>query len=156
MVSAQALAANGSPGEDVRERRIGRVVEGYDRVIEWLAAPITNAIQTSTIVTGVRWEPGHVEIETRHPDGLTCIPMEARAAIIAIPLGVLKAASDEPGAIAFVPELRQKQDALDHLAVGFVVRVTLRLTQPVWASASLAKRAINHPTRCFELSAHRR
>jgi Flavin containing amine oxidoreductase len=86
----------------------------------------------------VRWEPGHVEIETRHPEGLTCIPMEARAAIIAIPLGVLKAASDELGAIAFLPYLRQKQDALDHLAVGFVVRVTLRLTQPVWASASLA------------------
>jgi flavin-dependent amine oxidoreductase len=67
--------------------------------------------------------------------------MEARAAIIAIPLGALKAASDEPSAIAFAPEFRQKQDALDHLAVGFVVRVTLRLTQPVWASALLAKRA---------------
>ena len=25
-------------------------------MIEWLAAPITNAIQASSIVTGVRWE----------------------------------------------------------------------------------------------------
>jgi monoamine oxidase len=145
MISAQALARNGSPGDDVRERRIGRVVEGYDRVIEWLAAPITSAIQTSTIVTGVRWERGHVEIETRRADGVARGPMEARAAIIAIPLGVLKAAPDEPGAIAFVPELRQKQEALDHLAVGFVVRVTLRLTEPVWASASIARRATTPP-----------
>jgi hypothetical protein len=140
VISAQALAENGSPGKDVREQRIGRVVDGYDRVIEWLAGPVASSIQTSTIVSDVRWEQGHVEIATRRADGLTGGAMEARAAIVAVPLGVLKAAPDEPGAIAFVPELRQKQAVLDHLAVGHVVRVTLRLTEPVWSSGRFAKR----------------
>jgi hypothetical protein len=29
-VSERALAEGGSPGDDVRERRIGRVIDGYD------------------------------------------------------------------------------------------------------------------------------
>jgi hypothetical protein len=62
----------------------------------------------------------HVEIGTRHADGLTCGPVEARAAIIAVPLGVLKAAPDDRGAIAFVPELRQKQEALEDPAAPAV------------------------------------
>jgi monoamine oxidase len=140
VISAQSLAANGSPGGDIREQRIGRVVDGYDRVVEWLAGPVASSIQTSTIVSGVRWERGHVAIATRRADGLRGGTMEARAAIIAVPLGVLKAARHEPGAIAFVPELRQKQPVLGHLAVGHVVRVTLRLTEPPWSSGRFATR----------------
>jgi monoamine oxidase len=140
VISTQALARNGSPGEDVREQRIGRVVEWYDRVVEWLAAPVASSIQTSTIVSEVQWERRHVAVATRRADGLAGGAMEARAAVIAVPLGVLKAAPDEPGAIAFVPELRQKRAVLDQLAVGHVVHVTLRLTKPFWASGRFAKR----------------
>jgi monoamine oxidase len=139
-ISAQVLAHGGSPRGDVREQRICRIVGGYDRVIEWLAAPIARSIQTSTIVTTVRWQRKGLLVEARYADGRARAPLEAAAAIVAVPLGVLQAPADAVGAIAFVPELTQKQAALELLAVGFVLRVTLRLREPFWASDRLARR----------------
>ena len=141
IISARALAEGGSPGDDVRERRIGRLVEGYDRVIHSLAEPLMGRIHTSTIVTVVKWKQGHVEIHARLADGRMRARIEARAAIITVPVGVLKAAPDELGAIAFIPELRQKRAALDCLTVSHVVRVVLRLRERFWASEWFAKQA---------------
>lgn len=140
-VSERALAEGGSPGDDVRERRIGRVLDGFDRVIEWLAAPLGDRIRLSAVVTRVRWAPGNVSVEVRHPDGRSRPSIDARAAIIAVPLGVLKSPSGEAGAIEFEPELRTKRPALDHLAMGSVVRIVLRLSEPFWSSEWFAKHA---------------
>src|SRR4051812_34587414 len=90
LVSARALAEGGSPGDDPRERCLGRVVDGYDRVMEWLAVPLAYSVRLSTIVTRVEWGPGHVRVEVAHPDGRAQSPIDARAAIVAVPLGVLK------------------------------------------------------------------
>jgi monoamine oxidase len=140
-VSERALADGGSPGDDVRERRIGRVVDGYDRVIDALAAPLGDRIRRSAIVTRVRWAPGNIFVETRHPDGRARPASTARAAIIAIPVGVLKAGASETGAIEFDPELRAKRDSLDHLAMASVVRIVLRFSERFWASEWFAKQS---------------
>ena len=132
-ISVHALRDGGWPGEDVEEQRSGRFVDGYDRVIDWLAAPVANRIQLGAVVARITWTPGRVVVDVRHTDRRLRVAAEARAAIVAVPLGVLKAAVGELGAIDFVPALRQKQHALDRLAVGSVVRVTLRLRERVWA-----------------------
>jgi monoamine oxidase len=131
-VSARALAEGGWPADDPEERRIGRVIDGYDRVIDHIAAPLSSRIHLGAIVARVEWTRGAVVVYVRHSDGRTRFGVEARAAIIAVPIGVLKARADEPGAIQFDPPLDQKQPALDHLDSGSVVRVTLRLREPVW------------------------
>ena len=138
-ISERALAEGGSPRGDVRERRIGRVLDGYDRVIEWIAAPLGDRVRTSAIVTRLRWAPGNVAVEIRHADGRGRPSVTARAAVVAVPLGVLHAPVGETGAIAFDPELRQKREALQHLAMGTVVRITLRLTERFWASEWYAR-----------------
>jgi monoamine oxidase len=138
-ISEQALADGGSPGDDVRERRIGRIVDGYDRVIDALAAPLGDRIRRSAIVTRIRWAPGNVSIEARHPDGRGRPDIIARAAIIAVPLGVLKAAPGETGSIEFDPELRAKREPLDRMEMGSVVRIVLRLSERFWASDWFAK-----------------
>jgi monoamine oxidase len=143
LVSERALAEGGSPRGDVRERRIGRVIDGYDRVIEWIAAPVIDSIRLSAIATRVRWAPGNVMVESRHPDGRARPTIEGRAAIIAVPLGVLKAAPGETGSIEFDPDLRAKRPALDKLAVGTVTRITLRLSERFWASEWYAKQIGN-------------
>jgi monoamine oxidase len=140
-ISERALAEGGSPGEDVRERRIGRVLDGYDRVIEWLAAPVADRIRLSAIVTGMHWGARDVTVESRHPDGRSRPAVQCRAAVIAIPLGVLKAPPRGVGAIEFLPDIRAKRDALDHLAMGSVVRVVLRFTERFWSSDWFAKHA---------------
>ena len=132
-ISAHALAEGGWPGDDEAEKRLGRVVDGYDRVIEWLASPLASRMRQGAVVSRVTWKPGEVIVDVRGADGSTRAAIGARAAIVAVPLGVLKAAPGEPGAIEFVPALRQKQAALDGLAMGPVVRVVLRLRERVWA-----------------------
>lgn len=132
-ISTHALADGGWPSDDIEEQRLGRVVDGYDRAIAWLAAPLADRIQLAAVVTRVKWAPGDVVVYVRHPDGRPRFAIEARAAIVAVPLGVLNAAPGELGAIEFVPALRQKQRALNRLATGSVVRVTLRLRERVWA-----------------------
>ena len=133
VISAHALAEGGSPGDDIKERRLGRVIDGYDRVIDWLAAPLAGTIRLGAVVTLVRWTPGEVVVYVRHPDGRSRFAAEARAVVIAVPLGVLKAAPGDVGAIEFVPPLTQKQDALGKVEMGSVVRVVLRLREGIWA-----------------------
>jgi monoamine oxidase len=108
------------------------VIDGYDRVIEALAAPVAGRIRFGAVVSHVAWRPGHVVAGVRHLDGRPRFAVEAKAAIIAVPLGVLQAAAGDVGAIEFVPALRQKRAALDHLRMGSVVRITLQLREPAW------------------------
>ncbi len=138
-LSERAMAEDGSPGDDVRERRIGRVLQGYNRVIEWLAAPLGDRIRRAAIVTRVRWAPGNVAVEARHPDGRARPSITARAAIIAVPAGVLKALPGDVGSIEFDPELKTKREPLDQIAMGSVVRVVLRFSERFWASEWFAK-----------------
>ena len=133
VISAHALADGGWPADDVEERRLGRVIDGYDRVVEWLATPVAARIRLGSIVTRVRWQPGSVEVHALHASRRRRVAITARAAVIAVPLGVLKAPPGEAGAIEFVPELDQKTRALSRLAVGSVVRIVFRLRERVWA-----------------------
>ena len=142
-VSEHALAEGGSPGDDVRERRLGRVLGGYDAIARWIGRGLGDRIRLGTVVTGVRWEEGAVRIETRQPAGAAS-GLAARAVIVAVPLGVLHAGAGEPGAILFDPPLvtdSTKASALAGMTMGAVVRVTLRLREPFWTSSRFARRA---------------
>ena len=123
----------------MRERRIGRVLDGYDRVIDWLSGPIGDRIRLNAIATRVRWAPGNVVVESRYADGRSRPTIAARAAIVAVPLGVLQAPPGDAGAIEFDPELRTKRQPLSRLAMGQVVRIMLRLSERFWASEWFAK-----------------
>jgi monoamine oxidase len=142
-ISERALADGGSPGDDVRERRIGRVLDGYDRLIDWLAAPLGDRVRTSAIVTRVRWAPGNVAVEVRHPDGRSRPSVTASAAVITLPIGVLNASAGDVGHVEFEPELRAKKPVLERLTMASVVRVVLRLSERFWASDWYAKQIGN-------------
>jgi len=140
--SEHALAEGGSPGDDVRERRLGRVLGGYDAVARWIGRGIGDRIRLGTVVTGVRWQEGGVHVETRQPSG-TASGIVARAVIVAVPLGVLHAEPGEPGAIAFHPPLARepsKAAGLARMTMGSVARITLRLREPFWTSSRFARR----------------
>lgn len=138
-VSARAVREAAEATRDIREARIGRTRDGYDRVVDWLAAPIEHAIQYGAIVTRVGWSHRRVTVETRHPDGRAGRAIAARAAIIAVPLGVLQAPPGEIGAIEFAPELRQKRQALEGLACGSVIRLVFQFRERFWASPVVAR-----------------
>jgi len=141
VVSERALADGGSPRGDVRERRIGRVVEGYDRVIAALAAPVQDAIRLGAVVSRIRWARGRVEVEwSDHGDARTD-EVVARAVVIAVPLGVLAAPRDAVGRIEVEPALPREIAAVEQLAMGGVMKIALQLDEPFWANEQFAKHA---------------
>jgi monoamine oxidase len=141
LISERSLAEGGSPGDEVRERRIARVVDGYARIVETLAAAALDRVQMGTVVTRVRWKRGHVDLEARNQGGDILPPIRARAVIVTVPLGVLVSPPGTPGAIEFDPPLSGPMRAANGLAMGNVVKVLLQCDTPFWAEDAFAEHA---------------
>ena len=142
LISAVALAEGGSPGDDQRERRLGRILDGYDTVPRWIARDLTDRIRLGAVVTAVEWGSDAVRLRVAggtDPDAT----IEARAVIVSVPLGVLKAQDGERGAIAFDPPLESdpyKSDALRGMEMGVVTRVGLRVEDMFWTGERYVRR----------------
>jgi monoamine oxidase len=105
-----------------------RVVAGYSALVDALAMRARNhsaVLVSDAPVSHVRWRPGQVEVQATingRPAALT-----ADAAIITLPIGVLKA-----GSVTFEPPLADKQEAITGLEFGHVVKVTLVFRDHWW------------------------
>lgn len=132
-ISVRALADGGSPSEDAAEQRQMRIVDGYDRVPEWLANGYRDRIMTEAVVHRIEWGDDGVALSVRHGDVPSVTTIEARAAVITVPLGVLLARADEPGAIAFSPHLPMLDWVRARLTMGAVVRLVVLFRERWWA-----------------------
>ena len=119
-ISAQSLRMS---DEELTQPKQFRIANGYDSLIAWLRAGVSDphALRLGAPVAEVRWKKGDVEVVTAKET------LRARAALITVPLGVLK-----EGSIRFVPELTAKQKAIDRLEVGHVVKIVCRFREPFW------------------------
>jgi len=103
---------------------------GYPPILAALTAQCLDAgvrLHLSTPVRAVRWQRGGVEVETTDAGGTPGIVC-ARAAILAVPVGVLR-----DGDIAFAPDLPSRtREALAFLEMGHVVKVIMRFATPFW------------------------
>ena len=138
LISELALAEGGSPRDDVRERRIGRVAEGYGAVARALAAPVLDRVQLGRVVTAIRWSRGSVEVASRDASGMSAASITADAAVITVPLGVLKTDASA-GAIRFDPVVPQLEEAT-RLEMGYVAKVVLQFDEPFWVDRAFSKR----------------
>ena len=109
-----------------------RPLGGYAALIHSLVSGLDISrvhIRLDTIVHSVQWQRGRVTIEAmRH--GQPCI-VQARRAIITLPLGVLQLGPHAAGAVRITPDPR-KQQALAGLGCGPVIKVVLHFSQPFW------------------------
>lgn len=135
VISERALAEGGSPGDDVRERRIGRILDGYDAVIGALAAPVLPRVRFGAIVTAIEWSKGRVRVSAQDATGAQERSYEARAAIVTVPLGVLLG-----GAIRFDPLVPEVRRIASRLKMGHVRKVVLQFDEPFWMDRRFAKR----------------
>jgi monoamine oxidase len=135
-ISAVSLHEAGSPGDDEREQRLGRVIDGYDSVIDWLAKPVHERIRTGHPVRSIDWgDSRFVQLTTT-----AGASVRARASIVTVPVGVLQAPEGEAGALHFDPPLDMKRSALAGLAMGCVTRVVLLFREAVWAEDRFVSR----------------
>lgn len=135
-ISAEAVRA--SDDELDEAPRQYRIASGYDRVLAWMRAgldPERSEIRLNTVVRELAWRKGEVVAQTSGGR------IAARAAVITIPIGVWKAAAEQPGAIQFTPELRTKEAALAKLEVGHVVKIVFRFREPFWGDTTFVHSA---------------
>jgi monoamine oxidase len=139
-ISERALADGGSPGDDLEERRLGRLLDGYDQIPRWLAEPITHRVRLSSVVSRVRWQPGAAEVSIVDADHRVREMLNARAVVITVPLGVWRAPGNATGAIALDPPLPDRDAQLRCLEMGHIARVVIRVSNRFWTDSAYARR----------------
>jgi monoamine oxidase len=137
-ISARSLRprSNGEGEDDERQRRVRA---GYGALVDRLVSGLdrrSGCLRLGTVATQVRWSPHRVVVECRSTaTGRPLRPIGARAIVVTLPVGVLRAPPAEAGAVRFSPELRGKKRALAGLLSGHVTKVVLRFRGAFWASS---------------------
>lgn len=121
-VSEHAIAKSTKTGEREQSDDAFRLIGGYSQVVDALAASLPNNVhvQLGKRVDHVDWRKHNVSV--RCTDGST---YSAAALVITVPLPTWDR-------ITLAPELPQKRAALEKLAMGPVLRISLAFTQPWW------------------------
>ena len=140
LISEHALADGGFPEGDEHEQRIGRVLSGYGPMMERLASTIGRQIRLGCVVTRVAWKERRVDVTLLDSSKERTETLSGRTVVIAVPLGVLAAAADAPGAIAIDPPIASHMRAVELMAMGAVVKLALRFDHAFWHEERLAER----------------
>lgn len=143
-LSAQALAAEASSthgDEAERGDKQFRIVNGGDALMKWLRAgldPGRTKLRLSSVVESIHWKRGRVAATWRAGDRAPAGRVSARAALITLPVAVLKT-----GAVQFDPAVPAKQRALGLIETGQIFKVVLRFRQAFWEQPGfLAERRV--------------
>ena len=136
LVSVHWLVKEMQAEEKIEGARAFRCRNGYKDLLDVFQQELKTcnvAVHTESVVQQVHWRAGNLKIGIRDKRGDSTL--EARRALITLPLSLLKAPVGQPGVIQFTPDLpRQKTEALDRLEMGKVIRVTLRFRERFWDS----------------------
>lgn len=128
-ISERAVAEGGNPGADPAEQRMGRVIDGYDAIVDWLAIPVMGRVNLRRVVERLEWIRGRASVTARveHDMRETC---SARAVIITVPVSLLHGGTGR-GVIAFAPEVPAIREAASRMAMGQVRRIGILLDRPL-------------------------
>jgi len=134
IASARAIADEWFSEAGLGAGSQGRPRGGYEpllRTLIGLLDPGHVRMHYNTTVRRIAWQRGTVNLSAEER-GEPC-EVRARAAIVTVPIGVLRAEPEATGAIAFEPPLPQRTlDALALIEMGAVVKVGLRFARAFW------------------------
>lgn len=128
-----AIGRGGNPS-------VFRIQDGYDRIVHWLLSGIYSqslTLRLNTVVSIIKWRPGRVEIEVTSPTGIALEPIRARAAIVTLPLAVLRLRGHRRGAVQFEPDVPEKWSGTEALKIGSLIKIVLRFREAFWEQTEL-------------------
>jgi monoamine oxidase len=140
-ISAQALASGDSETADGSEKQ-ARLVSGYDLLAQALRTSLDSdrgAVHLNVVAHRIERRNGEVRVRARSATGFERAPFRGSAAIVTLPLGVLKAPPGSVGALEFDPPLRRLSAILRALEMGNVMKIVLRFRSMFWAERPLPK-----------------
>ncbi len=129
-ISVHSLIKGMRADDEIEGDRAFRIAPGYETLVWHIYSRIDPRfvrMRLNAPVQEVRWGKGRVEVATASGELLA-----ANAAVVTVPLGVLKAPAGAAGTIRFEPELSAKKPALDKLEMGPVIRITLQFRERFW------------------------
>jgi monoamine oxidase len=133
-ISVHSVIKGSRADEENQAERTFRVPKGYRSLIEYFETELRARnvpVHLWTIVREVHWKKGSATVKAESAE--QPIQFQASRVLVTVPLPILQGAQGEYGVICFTPELPdQKQQALDRLAMGKVVRVVLRFHERFW------------------------
>ena len=138
-LSAKSLAVEteGGDEEDEVEGKQFRIANGGDALMKWLRDgldPDRTEVRLSSVAESVQWKRGAVSVACHGGDRAPLPTVRARAALITLPLAVLKA-----GVVRFDPALPAKQRALAGIETGQVFKIVLRFREAFWEKPEFLK-----------------
>lgn len=138
--SAEWIGALERASRALHGDRAARIEGGYIRILQHVLASAEKRapglLRLSTQVTEIRWSAGRVLVESRKATGLPLPQLQARAAIVTVPLGVLRAPAGATGAIRFAPRLHEVERAASGMVQGSLFKLVLRFREAFWRSGT--------------------
>lgn len=128
-ISVQGLNKTNKAAEEIEDDKQFRVENGYSQIAQTLhdeAVASGAKFYLSTVVEEVNWKRNQVEVVT------TTERFKARCLLVTLPLSLL-----QTGGVRFTPPLNEKQSAADKLAMGHVIKVVLRFSEPFWENLTV-------------------
>jgi len=129
VISVAALARQQRAEDSIAGDRLFRLRNGYASLPAFLAAQFEQAggrVLLNRIVRRIAWRRGSVNVHSVTADGQE-LRVQARRAVVTVPLGVLQAES-----IEFMPAPGQALSHAARMAMGPVVRMTLVFSGRFW------------------------
>ena len=136
-ISVHSLVRARRAEEETQGERSFRFAGGYESLLRVMRDALpTNyvSICLNTAVKTVRWERHKVQIAAQTESGVA--EFRAPRIIVTLPLGVMQAAPDAPGAVRFDPVLEDKISALLLLYMGQTMRASLVFRERWWERIS--------------------
>jgi monoamine oxidase len=135
LISVHSLVKGLRADEKIDGDRPFRMKGGYQILIELFRRQLDQAgvsIELNTRAQSVRWDVDEVQV-TALDEANEVFTFAAPQILITLPLGVLQANPDDCGSLRFIPDLPPaKLQALDQLAMGKVIRLSLRFRHRLW------------------------
>ena len=133
-ISTHSIIYGDHADREIEEDRGFHILGGYSKLVEALvhALPDTVTVKTRLPVSQIDWRRELVVVLAGAENSEQMQEFVAPRVVITLPLGVLQQELQPLGAVTFKPPLVEKRDALAKLAMGPVVRVTLRFDSVFW------------------------
>ena len=151
-ISTHSIIRGDHASREIEEDRMFHIVGGYNRLLEALvrSLPDTVTIRTRLPVTQIDWRRDPVVVLAGTENSEQMQEFVAPRVAVTLPLGVLQQESQPLGTVTFKPVLAEKRDALAKLAMGRVVRVTLRFDMAFWEDPEvMGERVLRGPHFIF-------
>ncbi|HET9037148.1 MAG TPA: NAD(P)/FAD-dependent oxidoreductase [Myxococcaceae bacterium] len=136
--SAEAIGALERASRALHGDEAARIQGGFLGVLEHILASVLRrvpgALRLSTVVNEIRWSAGRVVVESRKSGGYSLPELRARAIIVTVPLGVLRAPAGSTAAIRFAPRVHDVERAAGALVDGPLFKLLLRFREDFWSS----------------------